>query len=156
MDERDLEALIEQYRAGLDAEIGLLTRLEQLSLQQQEASGASDLERLGHVADVRDRLTTALVAVEEQLRDVRQRLVVHRESARDIPGYTDAVARHREAIDLVTRIVETDQASLQSLTAAELARRDTARALERGETTLAAYRKVVAPMPAATLVDRRG
>ncbi len=65
-------------------------------------------------------------------------------------------ANHRQAMDLVTRIVNTDQASLQSLTAAELARRDAVRAIERGETTLAAYRKVVTLAAGATLVDRRG
>jgi hypothetical protein len=42
------------------------------------------------------------------------------------------------------------------LAAAELARRDAARAMEQGETTLAAYRRVMTMLPGATLVDRRG
>jgi hypothetical protein len=53
-------------------------------------------------------------------------------------------------------ILKTDSASLEALAAAELARRDLARAMEQGETTLAAYRRVMMTPPGATLVDRRG
>lgn len=156
MAERDLEALVEEYRVGLDAEIELLTRLERVSEQQRAASEANDIEGLNHVSDARDRLTAALVAVEDQLKLVRQRLVAVRNEARTLPGYAEAVERHHAAIDLITQIVNTDKASLRSLTSAELARRDAVRAIERGETTLAAYRKVVARATGATLVDRRG
>jgi hypothetical protein len=156
VNQADLEALVDQYRAGLETEIGLLLRLEQLATQQRQASTANDIDTLNRISDARDRLTAALVAVEEQLRRLRQRFVESRAQARTVPGYEEAVSRHQEAIDIVTRIVNTDEASLEALNAAELARRDAVRALAHGETTLAAYRKVASLGSAAMLVDRKG
>ena len=156
MNPADLQALIDQYRAGLDTEIGLLQRLEQLATQQRQASTANDIDTLNRISDARDRLTAALVAVEEQLRRIRQRFVESRAQARTLPGYEEAVERHQHAIEIVTRIVNTDAASLEALNAAELARRDAVRALAQGETTLAAYRKVTTLSSGAMLVDRKG
>ena len=152
----DLEALIEQYRAGLDAEMVLLYRLEQLSTQQGDAAATHDLATLNQVADMRDRLTNGLVSIEEGLRDVRRRLGEVRDEAKQCPGYEEAVARHQEAIGLVSKILGSDNASLESLASAELVRRDSLRAVEQGETTLSAYRKVVSLSAGATLVNRRG
>ena len=68
-----------------------------------------------------------------------------------------AVALHREAATLVGSILTADQASLSALADAELARRTAVASLERGETTLAAYRRVLAPpVASATLLNRRG
>lgn len=156
MTEVDLAELIEQYRVGLEAEIALLHRLEQVSEQQGAASAAQDLDGLSQIADVRDRLTSGLVTIEDDLREVRRRLSEAREEARQLPGYDEAVTLHHDAIALVTRILGSDKASLESLATAELARRDTLRALEQGETTLSAYRKVVSLSTGATLVNRRG
>lgn len=152
----DLESLVEQYRAGLDAELSILERLDQVSARQRAASQARDLRALAEAADDRDHLTAALVAVEDPLSEVRDTLAAHREEARAIPGYEEAVALHRKAAALAVRILETDQASLDALTAAEAARRDSLRALEHGETTLAAYRRVMVATPATGLVNRRG
>jgi hypothetical protein len=152
----DLEALIEHYRAGLEAEIVLLRRLELVSESQGEASATPDFEKLNQTAEVRDRLTSALVSIEDGLRDVRRRLSDAREEARQLPGYAEAVALHHEAVTLVTKILGSDRASLESLASAELVRRDSLRAIEQGETTLSAYRKVVSLSPSATLVNRRG
>ena len=67
------------------------------------------------------------------------------------------MAQHREAAQLVSAFSSTDQQSLSALADAELARRSAVVSLERGETTLAAYRRVLAPpVASATLVDRRG
>ena len=156
MNRADLEALVDQYRSGLDTEIGLLRRLEQLATQQHEASAANDIDTLNRISDARERLTAALVAVEEQLRLIRQRFVESRAQARQLPGYREAVDLHHEAIAIVTRIVNTDAASLEALNSAELARRDAVRALAQGETTLAAYRKVTTLASGAMLVDRKG
>ena len=156
MAESPLVALIEQYRAGLEAELVILRRLEQTAARQREASAAQDLGALNRAADDRDGLMAALVNIEGQLRVVRQTLSGSREEARHLPGYAEAVMLHREAIALVTGILNTDGESLDALAAAELARRETARAMEQGETTLAAYRRVMTALPGATLVDRRG
>ena len=74
-----------------------------------------------------------------------------------LPGYQDVAARHREAAHLVNDILAVDQQSLSALADAELARRSAMASLERGEATLAAYRRVLAPpVASATLFDRRG
>jgi len=53
--------------------------------------------------------------------------------------------------------VAVDQDSVQALKNAEQARHIAAQALEQGESTLAAYRRVVTPtLASATLVNRRG
>jgi DNA-binding TFAR19-related protein (PDSD5 family) len=156
MPESPLVALIEQYRAGLEAELVILRKLEQSAAQQREASAAQDFGALNRAADERDGLMAALVNIEGQLRVVRQTLSGSREEAKHLSGYAEAVKLHREAIALVSGILTTDGESLDALAAAELARRETARAVEQGETTLAAYRRVMTALPGATLVDRRG
>jgi hypothetical protein len=156
MPESPLVALIEQYRAGLEAELIILRKLEQTAARQREASSTQDFSALNRAADERDELMAALVNIEGQLRVVRQTLSKSRDEARHLPGYTEAVKLHREAIALVTGILNTDDESLNALAAAERARRETARAMEQGETTLAAYRRVMTALPGATLVNRRG
>jgi hypothetical protein len=156
MTESPLVALIEQYRAGLEAELVILRKLERTAGHQREASNTQDFSALNRAADERDGLMAALVNIEGQLRVVRQTLSRSRDEARHLPGYTEAVTLHREAIVLVTGILNTDGESLDALAAAELARRETVRAMEQGETTLAAYRRVMTTLPGATLVDRRG
>lgn len=156
MDASSLAALIEQYRAGLEAEIVILRRLKQTATLQREATGTGDLDALNRAADGRDRLMAALVSIEGQLRDVRQTLARSRDAARRTPGYAEAAALHADAVALVSEILKTDEESVEALAAAEIARRDAARAVEQGETTLAAYRRVMAAPPGATLVDRRG
>src|SRR5205814_3406721 len=118
--------LIEQYRAGLEAEIVILRRLEETAACQREASAAHDLTALNRAADDRDGLMAALVNIEGQLRTVRQTLSNSRAEARHLPGYDHAVQLHREAIALVSGILRTDGESLGVLAAAELARRDAA------------------------------
>jgi hypothetical protein len=156
MPESPLVALIEQYRAGLDAELIILRKLEQTAARQREASSSQDFSALNRAADERDELMAALVNIEGQLRVVRQTLSASRDEARHLPGYGEAVKLHRDAIALVSGILNTDGESLDALAAAERARREIARAMEQGETTLAAYRRVMTALPGATLVDRRG
>ena len=150
------EGLIEQYRAGLEAELTILRGLQRLAARQREASDAHDLPALGIAADERDRLMEALVAVEVPLRQIRKTLSEGRARARQLPGYEDALTMHAEAVALVSAILTTDEESVAALTKAELARKDAARATEQGETTLAAYRRVMKAPTGATLVDRRG
>lgn len=156
MDESQLETLIDQYRAGLEAEITILYRLQQVAKRQHEASDANDMDAFNRAADDRDSLMSGLVNVEGQLRDVRKILQQHRERARRVRGYQDALEAHHHAIGLVAAIVKTDEESTEALAKAERARRDAARAVEQGETTLSAYRRVMTAPPGAALVDRRG
>jgi hypothetical protein len=153
----DLTRVIAQYRAGLDAEMVLLRQLAQVADRQHAVTQDGDLAVFHDAADERDRLMHGLVTIEAGLRDLRQQLTEHREEASRIAGFDHVVALHREAAALVNSILTTDRDSLSSLADAELARRSAVAGIERGETTLAAYRRVLTPTVAsATLVDRRG
>jgi hypothetical protein len=149
--------LLEQYRAGIDAELMLLRQLADVAKDQREVTAASDFETFNRVADRRDAIMRSLVTMEENLRALRVELTEHRGVAKQVPGYDDVVNRHREATDLVNMILATDQQSISSLADAELARRSAMASLERGETTLAAYRRVLSPpVSSAKLVDKLG
>jgi len=151
-----VDALAE-YRAGLDAEIALLEQLALVATRQRRVTARRDFEQLGVEGDERDRLTRALVAVEEGLQPVRARLSAARDSVVTQRAYTEVVGLRQRAAALVTRILATDEDSMQSLADAELARRAAVASLEQGETTLAAYRRVLAPsLGQASLLDRRG
>ena len=153
----DLVPLVEQYRAGLEAEMALLHRLELVAARQREASRDGDLEALSQITDERDRLMANIVTLESQLKPVRLRLLERRDDLINDQGFVDLATLHRDAASLVSTILASDQASLAALKEAELARRFAARAIEQGESTLAAYRRVVAPpVTGATLVNRKG
>jgi hypothetical protein len=149
--------LLEQYGAGIDAELSLLRQLADVARDQHEVTAASDFGGFTRIADRRDTIMRNLVALEENLRTLREQLTTHRDVAVQVPGYADVVNRHREAADLVNRILATDQQSIASLADAELARRSAMASLERGESTLAAYRRVLSPpVSSAKLVDKLG
>jgi hypothetical protein len=57
---------------------------------------------------------------------------------------------------MVNRIIASDQQSMAALEQAEIARRSAAMAMEKGETTLQAYRRVITPSIHSSLVNRRG
>jgi hypothetical protein len=149
--------LLEQYRAGIDAELSLLRQLAEVAHDQHAVTATSDFETFTRIADRRDAIMRSLVTLEENLRVLRVELTAHRGVAMLIPGYDDVVNRHREATDLVNTILSTDQQSIAALADAELARRSAMASLERGETTLAAYRRVLSPpVSSARLVDKVG
>jgi hypothetical protein len=153
----DLARLIAQYRAGLDAEMVLLRQLAHVADRQHAVTRDGDFAVFHDAADERDRLMQGLVTIEAGLRDVRQQLTEHRDRASRLPGFDLVVALHKEAAALVNSILSTDRDSLSSLADAELARRSAVAGIERGETTLAAYRRVLTPpVASATLVNRRG
>ena len=150
--------LVEQYRAGLDAELMLLHRLQALAVEQRRVSQTGSVTDMHTTVDDRDRVLATLVTVEHELKGVRQQL--HRPAVSglaDLPAFQEIVERHKEAADLVADIIVVDRDSLEALKEAEQARRIAAQSLEQGESTLAAYRRVVSPgLTPATLVNRRG
>jgi hypothetical protein len=153
----ELVSLVEQYRAGLEAEMMLLHRLQALSVEQRRASQVGSTTEFQSIVDRRHRIMTTLVTVEHELKGVRQQLSSGRESLVDLPAFQELVARHKEASDLVADIMAVDRDSLDALNDAEDARRLAAQSLEQGESTLAAYRRVVNPgLASATLVNRKG
>lgn len=153
----ELLALLADYRAGLDAEITLLRRLESLSVRQRELTRSGDLEGLPDITDARDQVMTGLVLIEHELIPIRLALVAHQAALKRVGGFREVAELHDQAAALITDIVLADTTSLAALKDAERGRREAAQALGQGESTLAAYRRVVSPPPAgAALVNRTG
>jgi hypothetical protein len=157
MNTAELPQLVAQYRAGLEAEMTLLLRLESLAARQRETSEQGNLVALAEVSDQRDRVMAGLVRIEHELKPVRMVLLEHR---RDLDGDDDfatVAALHHSAASLIERIVSDDRSSLAALKEAEQARRFAAQSIEQGESTLAAYRRVVSPpLSGSSLVNRKG
>ena len=157
MTREHLIPLVDQYRAGLDAELMLLHRLQALALEQRRVSQTGSVTDIHTTVDDRDRVLATLVKVEHELKGIRQELLAGRAWLTDLPAFQEIVERHKEAADLVAGIIGVDRDSIEALKEAEEARRIAAQPLEQGESTLAAYRRVVSPdLTPATLVDRRG
>ncbi len=157
MTSHEVISLLEQYRAGLEAEISLLHQLEDIAARQREVTETRDYERFKRESDHRDRLTGTLVTIDQQLRATREVLAGSRDVLSQHPEYLVVAELRRTAADLVARILATDRDSMKALSDADLARKAVVASLERGETTLAAYRRVIAPpVSSATLLNRRG
>lgn len=148
---------LSQYRAGVEAQIALLEQLAPVAGRQQEAMTRRDFDAFGVAGDERERLTQTLLALDASLRPVRTQVQDHRDEAATLSGYSDLMALRQRASALVAHILATDERSLHSWADADLARRAAVASLEQGETTLAAYRRVLTPaLSHASLVDRRG
>jgi hypothetical protein len=153
----ELRALVNQYRAGLEAEMALLHQLETLAARQRELAVGADLSDAPSLIDVRDRVMANLVAVEHELKPIRTALSEHRAALEHLADYDILARHHREAAALVSSILASDHQSMDALREAEEARRFASKSVEQGESTLAAYRRVIAPpLTAATLVNRKG
>lgn len=151
------EEILSAYRAGLDAELLLLARLDALATRQVAIARRRDAGALSDVTEQRDRAMAALVAIEDDLRPLRAVIAADRPRFAGAAGFAEVAALHRDAAARVAAIVTNDEHSLAALRDAEAARRLTARAIEQGESTLAAYRRVAGPGPAgSSLVSRRG
>ena len=157
MNDRDALHSLEQYRAGLEAEIALLRQLDAIAIRQRDVTETRDFEQLAKESDVRDRLTRTLVTIEKGVREVRDALNASKLNLSRFEPYQQVVALRHVAAEMVQRILKVDRESMKALGDAELARRAALASLERGETTLAAYRRVIAPpVSSAALVNRRG
>jgi hypothetical protein len=153
----ELRAIVTQYRAGLEAEMALLHQLEALAARQRELSQVGQMGDIPEMVDARERVMANLVAIEHALKPLRTSLAEHRAALENLPDYEQLAEHHREAAALVSTILSNDQQSMEALREAEEARRFAAKSVEQGESTLAAYRRVVAPpVTGATLVNKRG
>ena len=73
-----LAALIDEYEAGLDAELRLLGPLEAIALRQRDVTVARNLDAFQDESARRDRLTNSLLTIEDSLRSIRTTLAEHR------------------------------------------------------------------------------
>jgi hypothetical protein len=153
----DAAQMLAQYRAGLEAQIALLRQLEAIASRQRTVSESRDFERLAIESDRRDSLTRSLVEIEHELAAGLRAMGASRQAVARLQGLSEVAELRRTTANLISRILATDQLSLQSLANAELARRSALASLERGETTLAAYRKILTPpVSSAAFFDRLG
>lgn len=153
----ELARQLSSYAAGLEAELSLLRQVRRLSESQREAGRAHDLTRLNTIADDRERLMRGIVEIEHAIRPSRQLLAEHRAVSSTLDGYQQVVTLHKLAGNLVNEIISADGETMSALRDAEAARRLASQALEAGENTLAAYRRVVSPdFTTPSLVDKRG
>jgi hypothetical protein len=153
----DAGQMLAQYRAGLEAQIALLRQLETVASRQRTVSESRDFDQLAIESDRRDRLTRGLVEIEQGLAAGLLLLGASRQSVAKLEGVSEVIVLRRTTANLIARILTTDQLSLQSLANAELAHRSALASLERGETTLAAYRKILTPpLASAAFLDRLG
>jgi len=156
MTHNELEDVLVEYRAGLDAELALLRRLELVPPGHGSPAPGGQVP-VSAAMDEREGLVASLVSIEHHLRPLRDILSAQRNALQSLEMFPAVAALHREAGDLVARIVAADEGALAELREAERARRFAATAVERGEATLAAYRRVVAPHhEGARIVSRRG
>ena len=138
----DLGRLIAKYRAGLQAELRLLEQLIRISARQRLDTQIGNLEAFSAAADERDAIMLRLVMVEDRLRLVRQTLTDHRLLVASMAGFDEVARLDREATKMVNRILATDKDSMTAVADTEL-KRQVAATLERGESTLAAYRRAL-------------
>ena len=157
MNRSDLRDALEQYRTGLEAAVALLRQLAGVADRQRRGTATRNFEQLASESDEREVLTRTLVAMEPSLREAKALLSQAPAIVSDLPGYAEVVTLRRSAEELVAGILKTDQESMHALTDAELARRAAVASLECGETTLAAYRRVLTPpLAGASLLNLRG
>lgn len=137
--------------------MALLRQLTRLAASQHEALELNDAVMLDNITQERDRTMAALVTIEHTLRPIRHELAAHREVVARLEGFQEISALHRAAAELVAEVTHADEDTRAALRDAELARRFAADTLAVAGSTLAAYRRVVAPpVTGAGLVDRRG
>jgi hypothetical protein len=154
---QEIADALNQYRAGLETAVSLLKQLREVAAKQHEGTQQRNFGALATDSDTRDRLTGALVAIEPGMREIRTALTESKASLQGEPEYEDVLALRQIAADLVAEILETDKASMQALADAELARRAAMAGLDTGETTLAAYRRVLSPpVGSASVLNLRG
>jgi len=152
-----LIAALPDYTAGIEAELALLKQLRQLAFAQQDASQARKIDEVNRAGDARERIMAALVQLEHELKPIRLAIAARKEEAERIPGFAAIVALHQTAAGLVSDVLQADRNTLAELKSAEQARRTSAQAIESGEATLAAYRRVLTPVLGSTgLIDRQG
>lgn len=148
--------MLAHYRAGLEAQIALLGQIEGIASRQRTVSESRDFEQLAIESERRDSLTWSVVEIEQSFAAGWRAMAASGQVAW-LEGLSEVVSLRRTTATLIARILATDQLSLQSLANVELAHRAALASLERGETTLAAYRKILTPPEAgAASFDRVG
>jgi len=152
-----LDEVLASYGDDLASLLAALERLVSLARSGREAAARNDADTLLHIVEERTEASAQIASLEPRIAALRRRIAEHIDLAGTSLSFPAIASRHREGEQLVNTVLALDRETLASLDHAERHRRDVALAIEAGEATLAAYRKVVAPPPfSAGLIDRRG
>lgn len=152
-----LDADLAGYARALATVLDILERLADVARGGRDAANRNDSDRLAEVSRERGGIAAEITALQPVLEAARLRIVEHVALARESARFSEVESLHRQGERLLDAILALDRDTLSSLDVAGRHRRDVALALEAGEATLAAYRRVVAPPPlSAGLVDQRG
>ena len=111
----ELDPLVSQYRAGLEAEMALLHRLDVLSIQQRDTARSGSLLGLQAITEERDHLMAALVEIEHGLKPIRLQIAAARTQLAGLVEFKELAALHREAADLANAILAADRHSVEAL-----------------------------------------
>jgi hypothetical protein len=95
--DEQLVRLIDQYRAGLEAEIAILHQLAEAAHRQGADSGSGDADAFHKAADERDRLMQGLVTIEPICARFVRSCSACREQASRLAGFADVASLHRDA-----------------------------------------------------------
>jgi hypothetical protein len=157
MSSPDIDAAVNAYAAGLEAEVSILRQLESLAAQEHQATVADDLDLVTRISDERVRLMSSLLIVENQVKPLRPYIEANRADAESAAGFDGMTALHGTASRMVRAILGADEETLRLLHEAAAARRSALQAIEQGGQTLTAYRRVISPTAhAPSLFDGRG
>lgn len=145
------------YKAGLTEQVHLLHGLLRAAQDQFAASTSGVAHELAKASEERARIMSTLMALEHDQRGHRDTLHRHLDAVRLLDGFSEVSALHRVAEECVGRIHEQDASTRERLAREQALRTATAHTLDAGETTLAAYRKVLTSGgERSALVDQHG
>ncbi|MGE3840675.1 MAG: hypothetical protein AB7I50_03740 [Vicinamibacterales bacterium] len=152
-----LAPLLAEYQQDLEAQIELLERLLAAAHGQFAAALPGSAFDLAKACEERARVMTALLDVERRQLDRRAILHRHLDLARRLDGFSTVAALHRRATRSLSEIEEVDLRTRERLAREQALRTATVHTLDAGETTLAAYRKVLTSgHEISSLVDQHG
>lgn len=153
----DLQAVLDHYCERFGTLLGDLTSLLDCAQSQETAARAGDFAALEDATARRREIMQDVAAIDAELQAARARFASDAVAFRACPRFAEIDQVHGRARDLVASIASRDERVQAALTHARDRAGADAHQLEMGGTSLAAYRRVVAPPPdSAELVDRRG
>ncbi len=148
---------LDQYCLAFRPVLDLLASLLTCATSQEAAALAGDFEALAIASDRRHEAMRALETADAPLRATREAIARFADELRGDFLLAQVEALHRQARDVVAAVSQRDARTQVALQQLRDQARTAAQQLEVGGTTLAAYRRIVAPpLHSAELVDRRG
>lgn len=152
-----LATLLVEYRQDLEVQITLLERLLETAHDQYAASVPGGAHELAKACEERARVMRTLLEVERRQGERRDVLYRNIDVVGRFNGFSNVSALHRRAAQSVSDIEAIDNRTRERLSREQALRSATVHTLDAGETTLAAYRKVLTSgHEVSSLVDQHG